>query len=108
MSKFYTVVRAGTFVRGLQVHNIWPGVRPRATGRVDSATGVVTRGQVRVRLVNHGKVRQERIVGLRNGAFRATFGRTSARGTWTVRAAFVANRAFRGSHASATFRYGQR
>ena len=108
VSKFYTVVRAGTFVRGLQVHNIWPGVRPRATGRVDSATGVVTRGQVRVRLVNHGKVRQERIVGLRNGAFRATFGRTTARGTWTVRAKFVANRTFRGSHASATFRYGQR
>ena len=109
VSKFYTVVRAGTAVRGLQVHNVWPGVRPRAyrPGR-RRATGVVTRGQVRVRLVDHGKVRQERVVGLRNGAFRATFGRTSARGTWTVRAAFVANRAFRGSHASATFRYGQR
>ncbi len=108
VSKFYTVVRAGTAVRGLQVHNAWPGVRPRVSGQVASYTGVVTRGQVRVRLVDHGKVRQERVVGLRNGAFSATFGRTSARGTWTVRAAFVANRAFRGSHASTTFRYGQR
>jgi hypothetical protein len=108
VSKYYTVVRAGTAVRGLDASDIRRGSRPHVTGRVTSYTGVTPHGKVRISLVKGGQTRQERTVPLRGGRFGATFGRSWTRGPWTVRTAFVSTRYYRAATDSTTFRVGRK
>ena len=107
-SKFYTVVRAHTAVRGFEAKDVRSGGRPQVSGSVAARKGTTVRGQVQIRLVHNGKVRQTRTVDLHRGAFGATFKRTTASGGWTAQATFLSNRSFRGSSDTTTFRVGHR
>ncbi len=108
VSKFYTVVRAHTAVRGFEATSVRTGGRPQASGSVASRTGISVRGKVRIRLAHDGTVRQTRTVDLHSGAFGATFKRTTASGGWTAQATFLSNRSFRASTDSTSFRVGHR
>ena len=106
VSKYVTVVRAHTAVRGLAAQHARPGAATHVTGRVASSTGLTPRGQVWVRLVHLGTVRQERVVRLHDGRFTATL-RAAGKG-WTIRAALLQNAVFRGSHAVTGVRSAKR
>jgi hypothetical protein len=106
VSKFYTVVRARTHVRGLEARDVRTGGRPHVSGRVASSTGITPNGKVRVTLTHDGTAKHA-TVRLRGGRFSVTFGRTSARGTWKVKAAMVRNGDYRGSSNSTNFRVGK-
>ncbi len=108
VSKYYTVVKAGTDVRGLVARDIRKGGRPSVAGRVTSYTGVTPSGSVLVKLVKNGHVEKSKTVTLRDGRFRATFGRTSDTGGWTVKAAYLGNRNFKDSSDSTTFQVTRR
>lgn len=103
VSKYYTVVRAGTDVRGLEAGDIRSGGKPKVSGRVTSSTGVTVDGEVRVTLTN-GDLEKTRTVDLRGGRFTVTFGRTNQAGTWKVRATFLGDRDFKGSSETTNFR----
>jgi hypothetical protein len=103
--KYYTVVRAGTHVRGLVARNIRSGGRPKVTGWVRSDTDVTTTGKVRVTLTK-GHARKQRTVDLRGGRFNVGFGATNRRGKWAVRVEMLKNRNFQGSAATTSFRVG--
>ncbi len=106
VSKYVSVVRAHTAVRGLAAQHARRGAATHVTGRVASSTGYTPRGQVWVRLVHLGTVRQERVVRLHDGRFAATL-RAAGKG-WTVRAALLQNAVFRGSHAVTGVRSAKR
>ena len=106
VSKYYTVVRARTDVRGLQARDVRAGGRPHVSGRVASSTGITPNGKVRVTLTRGGTAKQA-TVRLRSGRFSITFGRVSERGTWKVKAAMVANSDYRGSSDATKFRVGR-
>ena len=106
VSKYYTVVRAGTDVRALAARDIRPGGHPQVSGRVASSTGITPDGLVRVTLTRGGATKQA-TVRLHAGRFNATFGRISHRGTWKVKAEMLGNHDYRGARDWTHFRVGR-
>ena len=106
--KYYTVVKAGTDIRGLAAPDRRVGGRPSVTGRVTSYTGLTPAGTVQVRLFRSGHLKKSKTVSLRGGHFSASFGRISSVGTWTAKAVYVGTRNCRTATDADAFRVSRR
>ena len=103
-SKFYTVTKAGTHVRGLAAASIRRGQHPHVTGRVATTDGSTAKGRVTVSLFHDGDLKKRETVSLSGGRFSATFGKVFKRGAWSATATAVPTANYRGSSASDGFR----
>jgi hypothetical protein len=100
---YYTVLRAGAHITGLQARNIRSGGHPFVSGRVVTTSGVTATGRVWVRLY-HGGLRRTATAYLHRGRFAVRFGAVSSRGVWVARATKPPTDNFGRSTASDKFR----
>ena len=107
-TKFYTVMKAITQVAP-SVRRIPRGTRPRVNLRVTAGSGIrVNAGRASVRLYKDGHLVRRKVVRVRDGRARATFGRVYSRGIWDVNVTYRGTSNFRSDSVSTWFRVTRR